>query len=361
MGTESGLLRFITLCALIVFASFASSTETAFFSLSRFQLKILKDKYKNSFERIKILLSRPTRLLVLLLLMNEITNITTSSIITEFIHGQTAVINKIFPALVLSDKKLWLITTITSMLVSFPLILLACEITPKIIAIKMNKQVAIFNSKIVYFLYVALKPLLIIVDGMVSLLLRGLKSESKDPLSKTMAAVSEEDFVTLMEEGHREGTVNQDERVLIENVLEFDDINVSEVMTPIDKVFAISEGSKVGEILVDLKNQKYSRIPVFSGQKSNLVGIVHVKQLLDVVKIHQENDSLIRDIMKPIVVMRSELPLSNAFKKFKKQKAHIAACVLRNGGTIEESIGIVTMEDVLESIFGDIKDERDIR
>ncbi len=336
--------KVVLLFVLICISAFASSSETAFFSLNRFQLRRLRDHYKRAFTRIKKLLARPSRLLVLILLINEIVNINFTTTLTGLIEKQ------------FTNPEWWKITVVT-MLLSIPLLLLFGEITPKVIATKANQLVAMFNSKFLIWPYRILYPLIWIIDTVVHFGISGGKVEGKDDFSKTMAAISEEDFVTIMDEGAREGTVNQDEREMITNVLEFDDSNAHEVMTPIEKVFLIDENSKISDVLSEVKNQKFSRVPVFAENRKNVVGVLYVKSLLKIQSQPELLSSPVKEFMTPIMNVRPEIRLAALFKKFKLAKTHLAACVNKEN----VCVGIVTMEDVLESIFGEIQDERDVR
>ncbi len=335
--------KVVLLFILIGISAFAASSETAFFSLNRFQLRRLRDHYKRAFSRIKTLLARPSRLLVLILLINEIVNINFTTHLAQLVELQ------------FKNPEWWIITIVT-MLLTLPLILLLGEITPKVIATKANQLVAMFNSKILIVPYKVLYPLLWLIDTIVHFGISGGKVEGKDDFSKTMAAFSEEDFVTIMDEGAREGTVNQDEREMITNVLEFDDSNANEVMTDLDQVFTIEENKQVSEVLSEIRLQKFSRVPIYQGKAKNIVGVLYVKSLLKVQSQPDLLNSIVKNFMTPIMQVKPEIRLAALFRRFKKAKTHLAACVDREGNTV----GIVTMEDVLESIFGEIQDERDV-
>ena len=336
--------KVIILAVLLLTVAFASSSETALFSLTRFQLRRIRDRYKHGFDRIRTLLARPSRLLVLVILITEIVNVTLNTIITEIVHTY-------------SRSQDWLLTSLITMGVSVPLVLVIGEITPKMIALKISKLIAIFNSKPLIILYRLLYPLLWIIDTSISAVLSGLGIEAKDHLSKKLSAISEEDFVALMEEGHREGTVNQDERELITNVLEFDDSTIVEVMTPIQAAFCIPDNTKLDDVIGEIRNQKYSRVPIYHKNRKNISGIILVKNLLKLQNKPDLREMPVKELMTDAIYVRPEMHLSALFKKFKSSKSHIAICTDSHG----EALGLVTMEDVLESIFGEIEDEHDVR
>lgn len=346
---------------LIFVSAFAASSETAFFSLNRFQLRRIKERYRTAYDRIKTLLARPSRLLIMILVLNEVVNLTISSLVTEFLEK-----NLHFSG---SENQSWLVIALLSMLITIPTLLIVGEITPKLIATKMNRIVAIVNSRILIVMYNVLFPALWVMDTAIGFTLRKLKAEGRDHLAKTMQVLSEEDFVLLMEEGHKEGTVDPGERKLIKNVFEFDDSTVSEVMTPINQAFSISAESRVLDVMPEIRTQKFSRVPVFHKNKRNIVGIIYVKDLLALRNHPNLKELEVKTLMTRSMFVGPNMRLSLLFRRFKEAKTHMAIVVnsvsrsrIEDGDHYdEEAIGVVTMEDVLESIFGEIADERDVQ
>jgi putative hemolysin len=357
----------LILALLLVVSAFASSSETAFFSLNRFQLRRIKERYRRSYDLIRHLLARPSRLLIMILVLNELVALAFSSLVTEQLSSRVG------------DEAAWYKTTLLSMAITIPILLLVGEMTPKIVAAKMNRVVAMINSRPLSLLYKLGFPFLWLMDKGIGFLLRKLKAEGRDPLSKTMSILSEEDFMLLMEQGHREGTVDQSERKLIKNVFEFDDSTVSEVMTPIGTAFMVAASSRVADALPEIRLQKFSRIPVYHRSRRNIVGILYLKDLL-ALRNHPELAQLdVKSIMTRAMFVGPNMRLSVLFRRFKEAKTHMAVVVnpaaharleehyTRSRAEApadeapEEAIGVVTMEDVLESIFGEIADERDVQ
>ncbi len=339
----------VVLFVLLCISAFASSSETALFSLNRFQLRRIREHHKKAYERIRKLLAKPTRLLVLILLTNEIVNISISSKITELLQSNHKKILKFLPFIKsLDSNQEWVFTALLSLCATLPLLLLFGEITPKIIASKVSRIVAILNTKILIILYYVFLPLLWTADTIIGFILRRFKAEGKDHLTKAMSLLTEEDFMILMEEGHREGTVGPEEKRLIKNVFEFDDSTVAEVMTPLSQVFCVSSNAKISEILPEMMNYKYSRIPIYQKSKKHIIGTLYLKDMLDIQRPPQEIEAKV--IMSPTMFVRSDTRLSVLFRRFKEAKTHLAVCVDSN----EEALGIVTMEDLLECLFGEL-------
>lgn len=362
--------KIATVFFLLCILAFASSSETAFFSLNRFQLRRIRERAKPAYNRIRRLLARPTRLLLMILLMSEIVNLALSTLVTQ--HLEHLLKGRYAP------EHEWYAIALLSMALTLPIILLVGEITPKVIAAKMNRVVAVVNSSALIWIYKVLFPVLWLLDAAIGTVLRKFKAEGRDHLSKTMQVLTEDDFVLLMEEGHREGTVDPAERKLIKNVFEFDDSLASEVMTPIAQAFCISASARLGEVLPEIRAQKFSRIPVFQKTRRNIVGMLYVKDLLPLRGSARFQDAEVRSVMTPILYVGPNMRLSLLFRRLKEAKTHMAIVVSadsagkigpsgvessseRHNARSEEAIGIVTMEDALESIFGEIADERDVQ
>lgn len=354
------------LIVLIFLSAFASASETAFFSLDRFQLRRIRERFATSYERIRKLLARPSQLLVLILLLNECVNLILSGLITTIIEKND---NMLFSSLQAFLTKLsphfkklflphneWVLTTFLTLVITLPILLLLCEITPKVIAVKMNRFVAITNSSFLLLLYRLFFPILWILNFAIEFALRKLKGSSQEPLEKASAVLSEEDVVILMEEGLREGSLYSDERKLIKKVLELDNRHIHEIMTPITQAFCVSSLAPVGDILGEMRAQKFSRIPVYQRSRRNIVGILYAKDLLTLQNHPELKEIEVRSLMTPAIYVHPEMRLSQLFRKFKEDKTHMAIAV----DQAEQAMGVVTLEDVLESIFGEIEDERDV-
>ena len=349
----------LLIAGLLLVLAFASSSETAFFSLNRFQLRRIKERYRPAYNRIRTLLARPSRLLIMILLLSELVNLLISSLVTQFLE-------KNFGTATPTNRE-WYLITLGSMAISLPVLLFFGEITPKLIAAKMNRIVAMVNSNVLIVIYKMLFPLLWVMDTAIGLVLRKLKAEGRDHLSKTMSILSEDDFMMLMEEGHREGTVDPGERKLITNVFEFDDSTVSEVMTPISQAFSISANARIMDVLPEIRAQKFSRVPVYLRSRKNIVGIVYVKDLLALRNHPDMREIDVKSLMTRAMFVGPNMRLSLLFRRFKESKTHMALVVNARPQSEdtehydEEAIGVVTLEDVLESIFGEIADERDVQ
>jgi CBS domain containing-hemolysin-like protein len=337
-------------CVMLVFISaYLSASEIALFSLSRFQIKSIKDEFRVTHRKIKRLLGDPAGLLITILIINEIINITLSSFITEAVVRQ----NIELPSLLAGTPR-WAIDTLIGILITSPIVLLLCEITPKAIAARLNRYIAIVTVGPLNVLYDFFKPIRLVVDAVISLFSGRPKQDlSGHDDSKTI--LKESDFLIMIEEGHKEGAIGQTELDLIKNVFELDDTPVSDVTTPLTQVLSLPATTTLDGALKAFKSQRYSRIPILHSNQKEVVGILYSKDLLRGKMQPQPNTQTVADLMRKPFFVRSNLQLNSLFRKFKEQKIHMAVVKDPAG----EVMGVVTMSDILDAVFEDLfSDER---
>ncbi len=340
-------LELLVCLLLVAFSAYLSASEIALFSLSRFQVKSIKDEFRNTHRTIKKLLADPTGLLITILIINEIINIALSSMITEAVF-QTEILRPFLAGRLPS----WGVKTLLGILISSPIILVLCEITPKVIAARLNRYIAILTVVPLNFLYEAFRP----VRGFVQLILRVLsgsliktrKGNHSNPEKDLI--LKESDFLLMVEEGHKEGAIGQSEFDLIKNVFELDDTPVSEVTTPLSQVLTIPAHASFQEALAAFRDRKYSRIPVVSGDRKEIVGILYSKDLLRAKLDPSLSVKTVADLMRRPFFVRPSLRLNALFRKFKRQKIHMALVKESEG----DVIGVVTMSDLLDAVFEDL-------
>ncbi len=355
---QLSLAPLIALLPLLILSSFASSSETALFSLDRFQMRNLRERHKASYNHIKTLLAHPTRLLIVILMINEIANLSIANVITRFVESiHPWLAQTIGGPFTAEEPTLLLTITLTSMFLGAPITLIIGEVTPKIIASRLNRLIAAINSRLLILLYRLFFPLLWIFDALITLALRSFGAKGKSHLSKFTNPLDESDFVELLEEAHKEGSLEPSERHLIYKVFRLDDIRCSQVMKPMADTFMVEASMQVKAVMKDIEQEKYSRIPVFSKTRKNVVGVLYVKDLVNFNSAEfKVTAGLIKDLMVKPMTVSSSTNLSALLRRFKRSKMHLAIVTDKT----QQAIGIITLEDVLESIFGEIEDERDI-
>ncbi len=230
-------------------------------------------------------------------------------------------------------------------------ILVFGEVLPKSVATTHAKKVALTVAPPLYILGIILTPIIYILDILVKGVLKLLGSHKQQ-------LVTDEELLAMATIGAEEGSIDEHERELIENVLEFDDIHVKDIMTPRVHVDAMPEDYDLEEATQFMINKPHSRIPVYRENMDNIVGILSTKALLKELKEHEQPDKIILRKIKlktPLKVLESTA-VHDLFHQFKTRRTHMAIVVDEHGGTA----GLITMEDLLEELVGNIEDEQDV-
>jgi CBS domain containing-hemolysin-like protein len=332
LADPSMIGRLILQFVLLLCSGFFSGSETALFSLSRLDLqKLRRERHRNS-ETLHALLDQPRRLIMSILCGNEIVNIAavvnlTSMMVTLYGTGKAGVI---------------------SVVVMLPLILLFGEVTPKTIAVANPVRISANLIAGPLSLWVKLvTPLRWMIRGVADRITTLVVGELTDP--ENILRVDE--FRSLVEEVAREGELNATERVLIHNLLDASDTEVVEIMTPRTRMFFISDNTPVPEAIERFRSGRHARVPVFSGNRDNLVGFIHAE---DVVRIVLDDIDLrllsMDDIVHPPVVVPPTKNVDEMFDYFQDHDCRAAVVLNEFGGVA----GFVTITDVLNFIFGQI-------
>lgn len=229
-------------------------------------------------------------------------------------------------------------------------VLIFGEIVPKSLATTYAKRISLTVSPPLWLLGILLTPIIWVLDMLVKGMLTLLGSEKK-------TQVTDEELIAMASIGAEEGSIDEHERELIENVLEFDDICVADIMTPRVHVKALSEDQNLTAASQYVVHHPYSRIPVYRETMDHMVGFLSTKILLK--ELHEEenpDDVTLRQIdLHKIIKVSGKISINELFHRFKREHSHMAVVLDEHGGTA----GIVTMEDLLEEIVGDIQDEED--
>jgi CBS domain containing-hemolysin-like protein len=313
------------LAALLALSGFFSAAETALFSIGRTKIRHLA-KQDPRFQLIEQLKADPHRLLATILIGNNLVNIAASAYATTLVM-------EVFP-----NHAVGIATGVMTLL-----ILVFGEVTPKSIATRNNIMIARLFARPVHALMVLLYPLVLFLNFIPKITGRVHKPPS----------VTEEELLTMVEVVQEEGEIKEEEKELIHNIFEFDDTSASEIMTPRADMFVIELGEplKTEEII----RSGFSRIPVIEGSIDNVVGIVNIKDLFRYQSRHCGQEMDIRRIMNRPYFVPENKKLDQLLQQFKKRKHHIAIVVDEHGGVS----GLITLEDVLEQIVGEIRDETD--
>ncbi len=326
--TKIDFIQIGVLIGLILLSAFFSSTETAFSSVNKIKLKNMVQNGHKGAQRTLNLAERFEDLIITILIGNNIANILSASIATVFFLRN------------IGDAGVTISTAVMTSLV-----LIFGEIAPKSLAKKIPEKYALATTPILIVFLFVLKPLGIIFGAI-------QKGINKIFTFKETTTLTEEELLTYVSEVHQEGGINQNEEELIRSVIDFDDLIVEEVFTPRVDVIAVSETDELEKIRLAFKHSGYSRLPVYDTNIDHITGVINHKDFYNLVLI--ENLPL-ESIIKPPVFVTEYMKVSNLLVLFRENKSHMAVVKDEFGGTL----GIVTMEDVLEEIVGEIWDEHD--
>ncbi|HIH31358.1 TPA: HlyC/CorC family transporter [Candidatus Woesearchaeota archaeon] len=328
----------IILIVLIMFSAFFSGYESAILSLRISRIRELVKKKVRNARLVEKFKQDQHKTIITLLVGNNIVNITASALATKMTFDFLAKYN-IQAALGIA---------IATGIMTF-LLLIFGEITPKTLAMKKAEQFALFGAGIFKLISIILTPFRMLFEAIASLILGIFGISLKESSYYTAGELKE-----FVEMSHEEGAIKESEKEMIHNVLDFNVVNVKEIMTPLSKVVAVDADETIKDIIVLLVKDNFSRIPVYNNHIEDMIGVIFIKDLLPYIE-RQETNIKLRDIMRKIVHIPSSKKINTLFHYFKNKKEHIAVVVNEYGNTL----GIVTMEDVLEELVGEIQDESD--
>lgn len=310
-------------------SSIFSASEIAVFSLSRVQLRKIKDQSEALFNRLRMLIQDSMGFLITILLFNEVVNIALASIITSHLVEPLEV-----------EPRLKILVGV---LITTPIILIFCELTPKVIASRVNLLVVKVFSAPVYFVYRLTRPIVSIIRLFLQ----------ETPI-KEMHHLHEEDFLILAE-GHIEsGHLHETELELIKNVFEMDDTRIEQLALPMKRIITIPSTytlEQASQVL--LKEKIYSRIPISGKFKEDIVGVLNTKDLVEL-KLHPEMKiENVMTLAKEPYIVASHLTTEAVFRKMRSKKVHVA--FVRN--SLGRVTGMVSLQDILSATIEEAFEE----
>jgi len=322
---------------LIMLSGFFSASETALTSVSRHRLKLLAKSKEEQEEESEMHFFN--KLLTALLVLNNLVNILASSLAAVM-----------FSQVIKSES----LSAILSTFVMTFLLLVFGEIAPKILARQNSERIFERSIKIIIFISKMLSPVITafiaIANAIVKLLGGNVVQETP--------FITMDDIASYLEMGREEGSITHEEGLMIERTIEMDETLVKEIMIPRIDIVAIEETQTLREAMEIIVEEEYSRIPVYRETIDNIVGICYAKDVLSFIAergMDVVDKVVVKELIRAPLFVPEFMPVSELLKEFKAKKVHMAIVVDEYGGTA----GIVTMEDILEEIFGEIMDEYD--
>lgn len=337
----------ITLIILTFVNAFFAATEMAFISLNDSKIKLMaKEKNKKAI-RIQKMLENPSKFLSTIQIGITLAGFLSSAFAADTFADMLApILNNWIPSIGIGTWQSISIVLVTIILSYFTLVL--GELVPKRVAMKYSEKIAFSVSGIIKVISVITAPFVKFLTFSTNAISRlfGVTGEEEE-------TVTEEEIKMLINEGKENGTIEETETEMINNVFEFNDKVVSEIMIPRTEIFALDMNLSISEVIEELsEDTRYSRIPVYNETIDEIKGVVYVK---DILISHKNKNVKIRNLMKEAYFVPENKFVNELFDDLRKNKKQIAIVVDEYGGTA----GMVTMEDILEEIVGEIYDEYD--
>lgn len=327
MDSDSVSLIIIVCC--LVMSAYFSATETAFSSLNRIRMKNMADKGNKKAALVLKLSESYDSLLSTILIGNNIVNIMGTSLVTI-----------LFVKLIGEDNGASLATIVTTVVV-----LVFGEVSPKSIAKESPEKFAMFSAPILKVIMFALTPFNFFFKQWKKLLSLIFKSADD-------SGITEEELLSIVEEAEQEGGIDEQESVLIRSAIEFTEQQALDILTPRVDITAVSTEATKEDIAEVFAQTAYSRLPLYQDSIDHVVGIIYQKDFHNYV---YHTDKEISEIVRPVLFVPETKKIGPLLKELQQKKLHIAVVVDEFGGTV----GIITLEDILEELVGEIWDEHD--
>ena len=341
-------MQIIIIVVLILLNAFFAASEIAFISLNDAKIEKMAMEGNKKAKKIKEMLVNPSKFLATIQIGITLAGFLSSAFASEsFASILAPKLNELIPVISLSAWNSISIIVITVILSYFTLVF--GELVPKRIAMKNCEKIAFFSIGIIRAISIVTAPFVKFLTFSTNIVSKIFGVSEKD--EKT---VTEEEIRMMVDVGEEKGTIEEDEKNMINNVFEFNDKFASDIMVPRTEIFAVENKNTIADVvkILEKENNTYSRIPIYKENIDNIVGVVHVKDLFYSDK--RGNTSITKIMKTPFYVPESK-PVDELFSELRKKRNLMAIVIDEYGGTS----GIVTMEDILEEIVGEIYDEYD--
>lgn len=340
------MISLLVLVILIFVNAFFASAEIAFISLNDAKIEKQAKEGNKKAKKIKKMLKEPSKFLATIQIGITLAGFLSSAFAADAFASELAPkLNELID-LGISTWNTISIIIITIILSYFSLVF--GELVPKRIAMKNPEKIAFGTIGVIRFIHFITSPVVNFLNFSTNLICKLFGIGPQDE-----STVTEEEIRMMVDVGEEKGSIEEEEKELINNVFEFNDKTVSEVMIHRTEVYAIEIGSNIEDILSELKEYKYSRIPVYDENIDNIVGVLFIKDLL--AYVYTKKEAKIKKLMRPAYFVSESKPINEFFKEMQRDKQQLAIVLDEYGGTA----GIITMEDIIEELVGNIFDEYD--
>lgn len=327
MDTD-GVIQLAAIIVLVLLSAFFSSAETALTTVNRVRLKTLADEGNKRAETTIYVLDKYGKMLSAILIGNNIVNLTASSLATTF------------------AIRINLTVGIATGILTIVILILG-EIVPKNMAMVYSEKLALFYAGIIFGLMKVMTPVIIVVDFLANGIMKILHIDKN-----LHTAMTENELRTYVEVSHEDGVIESEEREMIYNVFDFSDAVAKDIMIPRIDMASISEDADYEEVMALFKECMYTRIPVYREDKENIIGLINIKDFIFVV---DKEKFKIADIIREAYYTYEYKKTADLMMEMREKRVNVSFVLNEYG----ETVGMITLEDLIEEIVGEIRDEYD--
>lgn len=325
------IVRVVTLVILVLLSAFFSSAETAYMTANRVRIKALADGGNKRAARVLAICEDPQKMLSAILIGNNIVNLSASALMTVFVTD------------LWGNPYIGLGTGVLTLIV-----LIFGEIIPKTAAKAYAESMAVIYEPFVAFLMVVMVPLIVIINGIATIILKIFRIDPNKQQSMT-----ETELKTYVDVSHEDGVIESDEKKIIFNLFDFSDALAKDIMIPRIDMSCVSSDADYNEVMRIFKEDMYTRIPVYDGNdQDNIIGLINVK---DLILIKDKENFKIKDHIRKAYYTYEYKKTADLLMEMRENTKNVAFVLSEYGSTV----GMITLEDLLEEIVGEIRDEYD--
>lgn len=327
----SGVIQLISLAVLVFLSAFFSSAETAFSTVNRVRLRTLAEEDNKKAARVLAILDQYGKMLSAILIGNNIVNLSASSLMTTFAIS------------LWGNKAVGIATGVLTFM-----ILMFGEIIPKTWAMQRAEPIALLFGPIIRLLMTILTPVIFLVDMLSNWILRLLHISSEG----NNFSITEKELKTYVDVSHEGGVIESEERALIYNVFDFGDTVAKDIMIPRIQMTTVPLSATYQELLSTFQSCMFTRLPVYDGDPDHIIGIVNIK---DFILVKDKEKFSLKKILREAYYTYEYKNVSDLLMEIREKSSSIAFVLSEYGATV----GMITMEDIIEELVGEIRDEYD--
>ena len=325
----SGVIQLISIIVLIFLSGFFSSAETALSTVNRVRMRSLEEEGNKRAARVNKILDNYSKMISTILIGNNIVNLTASSLATTLAMRINLAVG--------------IATGILTIVV-----LLCGEIVPKTWAVLCSEKLALSYCNIIYLLMQVLTPVIIVVD----LLSHGIMKLLHIDPNKKASAMTESELKTYVDVSHEDGVIESEERKLIYNVFDFSDAHAKDIMIPRINMVTVSLDATYDDVLAVFRDSMYTRLPVYEDDKDNIIGLINIK---DFILTEDQSAFHVGNILRDAYYTYEYKKIADLMYEMREKTTNVSFVLNEYGATV----GMITLEDLLEEIVGEIRDEYD--